>query len=335
MPSYRFGGRRIRSSIALAALEKASGSFSGGAIHVSVAASSASRPAAHERAWTHHWRAVSGATTLSLARQRDGWCLQAPGVAEFAVDTSLERIVITPLSAVAVETLEHLLVDQVLPRVIAHQGACVLHAAAVEACGGAALLVGESGRGKSTWSAVLQGQGHQVLSDDCVVLDTSGSSVRALGTYPSLRLQIDTLRRLYSTATATSPLGADGKVRVPVSRGNLRPDPLAVHAIYVLDEASRDDDDLVVEPLSPPQAHITLISNTFRLDPSVRQATIDLFAKTASIAAQVPVFSLRCRRDLALLPALSLRIVDHLRRQLSPTVSASSIDVAGGFWTTA
>jgi hypothetical protein len=68
------------------------------------------------------------------------------------------------------EAEQHLLFDHVLPLVLAHGGALVLHGAVVSLAGRGAVLVGSSGAGKSTLTAYAWQHGWTVGGDDGAVL---------------------------------------------------------------------------------------------------------------------------------------------------------------------
>jgi len=94
------------------------------------------------------------------------------------------------------ETEQHLLFDHVLPLVLAHRGALVLHGAVVSLAGRGAVLVGSSGAGKSTLTAYAWQHGWTVGGDDAAVLHaTRPPTVEP--TYATVRL----------TPTSTELLG--------------------------------------------------------------------------------------------------------------------------------
>jgi hypothetical protein len=82
---------------------------------------------------------------------------------------------------------EHLLLDHVLPLVLAHRGAAVLHGGVVALGGRGVVLVGSSGAGKSTLTAYLGQRGWTVGGDDGAVL-RAGTPATAEPTYSTLRL---------------------------------------------------------------------------------------------------------------------------------------------------
>ena len=83
--------------------------------------------------WIHHWPPESGALSLALSSKGEGFLLRFPGLADFAISEDGLQIGAWPAPPTSRETLRHLLLDQVLPRVLALQGRLVLHAGAVQA----------------------------------------------------------------------------------------------------------------------------------------------------------------------------------------------------------
>src|SRR5262245_25522327 len=126
-------------------------------------------PEPEDRRWDHAWPAARGGVALRGARHGDAYTLGAPGVADFSIDDEACRIVGRAAEGAARETIEHLLIDQVLPRVLAHRGRLVLHAGGVRTPFGAIAFLGESGAGKSTLCSAMNRAGHRLLGDDGLV----------------------------------------------------------------------------------------------------------------------------------------------------------------------
>ncbi len=84
---------------------------------------------------------------------------------------------------------QHLISDQVIPRLIGHLGGLVLHAAAVSLQGEVLVLVGESGVGKSTLSSwLVVEKSASLIGDDAIRIVTSGDRFNVFGSYPGLRV---------------------------------------------------------------------------------------------------------------------------------------------------
>jgi hypothetical protein len=275
------------------------------------------RPANSTRsAALHGWHTAEGDEILSVSRLEDGFILRFPGVAGFGISPDARTVRPWPAIGTSTETLGHLLIDQVLPRLLAHRGQLVLHAAGIRMFPGMVVaFVGDSGRGKSTLAASFSRTGEPILSDDAIVLRDEGGTVHALATYPSLRLWPDSLNRLYE-ARPDVMLMADYSTKRRVSAPHPADEieestPLA--ALYLLGLPPPEANEVLsIEQVTPRNAVIPLLSSTFQLDVTDRHRTALLFERAASIADRLPVFELRYPRDFRLLPAVRDAINEHI-----------------------
>ena len=254
--------------------------------------------------WAHHW--VDGDDVLlSLALREGGYWLRVPGQADFLIHLQPARIQIWPTITPAPDaaTLEHLLVDQILPRVLAQLGGSLIHASTVRIGSRHVLFLGPSGWGKSTLAGLLYRAGHRVLSDDCVQLvAVPGGRFHAVPTYPSLRLNADSLAAVFPGQIDTAPVASySNKRRIPIaSSGHI--DALAtVDAIYLLGDPAQDGDvdEVRIEPAHPAAVCLALIRHSFRLDLADRDASAAQLRQCGAIASAVPGFELHYPRDHA------------------------------------
>jgi hypothetical protein len=79
-----------------------------------------------EHPWSHHWLSPGGETLLSHCNRDSYHWLRFPGLADFLISADADEISCYPVPAVPEETIRHLLLDQVLPRCLAHQGKIML-----------------------------------------------------------------------------------------------------------------------------------------------------------------------------------------------------------------
>lgn len=277
---------------------------------VHLASPHAPEPGAH----VHTWVEADGSVTLELARTRSGLVLRVPGEADFALSADGRRVMVHPHAPEVDEpTLSHLLLDQVLPRLLAHQGALVLHAAAVDTRGGAVLLVGRSGSGKSTLAAALAGTGLAVLADDAVVLREEGDGLVAVPTYPGLRLQADSVERVGNGAGPARPMARySAKVRIPSPYAQrphtpLNEDPWAarpVAAAFLLDppDGPPEGGDVSVSRLLPADACMLFIRDSFQLDVTDRMRQARQFDQAATAGVRIPVHAVTYPRAYTALP---------------------------------
>ncbi len=133
--------------------------------------------------WIHHRAGNSGDITHSLTRLGEGYLLRFPLLADFVISNDGRRIAGWAARESCRETIRHLLLDQVLPRLLSHQGHLVLHAGGVTSDHGAIVFLGESGLGKSTLCSSFNQAGFALLSDDFLLLS---AQERGNHRYPQL-----------------------------------------------------------------------------------------------------------------------------------------------------
>lgn len=274
-------------------------------------------PLAH---WQHHWRDGDD-VVLSLARAGGDYWLRFPDLADFLLQLGANKVLAWPEVGTDAPTLEHLLVDQVLPRLLAHKSRLMVHGSALAIGGRHALFIGSSGWGKSTLAGLLEREGNTLLSDDCVELIAKGDRHQALPTYPSLRLYADSLDQLFPGIDAAAQVASyTDKRRVPqhaAARAGLGGPTSLVDALYVLGDPALATEATTITPLRPSQTCQALIQHSFRLDLGDRDANAAHFAQCSAAARALPAFSLSYPRDYALGPTLARDIRNHLS-QLPP-----------------
>ena len=156
--------------------------------------------------WFHSWRETDGELVLSCARRiaagaQNGegdapqYLLRFPALADFVIADNL--VTCHPHPDCRDNSLRHLVLDQVIPRMWAHKGHMVLHASAVRLPNGRVVaFIGDSGWGKSTLAAALRMRGSQLLSDDTVSLKAGTGRVQLIPSYTGLRLNEDSIATL-------------------------------------------------------------------------------------------------------------------------------------------
>jgi hypothetical protein len=194
----------------------------------------------------------------------------------------------------APEMEQHLLLDHVLPLVLARNGRLVVHGGVISRDRKGAVLVGATGAGKSTLTAFAWQRGWTVGSDDGAVLFTTDPPT-AEPTYATLRL----------TPTSADLLGIDratcsevvGKVRVD-GRDNhaFHLGAVELRVIAIVEPVRAGEASF--EPLVGVEAHARLFGSTFHAELSrtnLLPATLD---ELASIVETTTVGRLLVPRGL-------------------------------------
>jgi hypothetical protein len=170
------------------------------------------------------------------------------------------------------------------------RGDLPLHAAAVEAEGGAIVVAAPRTYGKTTMAAAFQRAGHRVLSEDttCVRL---GAEPAVVPGPAMLRVRRDVAAELELPSVRRVGESEDRLHYALRDPGGCEPVP--VRAIVFLDVS---DDELALEPVDRPEALRDLWALSFRLptEDDVGRS----FAGVTDLAASVPVHRLRRPLDL-------------------------------------
>ena len=196
-------------------------------------------------------------------------------------DTARRRFEVEPGPA-APGAVAHVVDNFVVPRLIAHDGALVLHAGLVDTGRGAVGFCATSGVGKSTLVAGLGRDGWTLMGDDAAIL-SPGSPPLVRPTYPRLSLWEDSARAVLGHVP---PGGYKHDSRLPESAGAARP----LRALFVLERAEG-----VTAPthraLAPAAATMAIVANSFALDPAEPGFVRRRLDQAGRLRAAVPVLA--------------------------------------------
>ena len=184
----------------------------------------------------------------------------------------------------------------------------LLHSCVVNVDGGAILLMGAPGAGKSTTAGALVRSGFPLVSDDLAALSVVDGEVFVHPGYPRLRLFADSARAsgwnpsTLSRTFVTTLLG--DKCFVDVAGDSFTSTSLRVRAVYMLQPRRADGGPPVITAIDRSEAWPLLAQNIYSsrfLDRSRRFRTI---RDCAMIAARVPLRSVQAGEDLGALNQL-------------------------------
>ena len=254
------------------------------------------------------WQDEQG-TTLASCYTLDGQRrVDVPGVASFRFGAPPESVTAYPLASVRPEVIEDTFRRSVLPIVLQACGTEVLHASAVHA-GGVVALCGVSRTGKSTIAFALSQRGHRLWADDAVAIDLSGPAVVALPLPFEMRLRprAAAFFGVEARAAGAASLGR------PADQADQGPVPLAALCVLSRGEEERRGCGVRIDRLRPPAALPALLGHAYCFsleDAGLKRAMVQHYME---LAARVPVFALRFRPGLELLP-LILDAIEEVAR---------------------
>lgn len=248
-----------------------------------------------------------------IEREACGHLIMAFGqVATFRIrfdDETVSLIAAHPRADQA--TIDHLIDDHIAPRIIATGQELVLHGSAVAIDGRLVILLGQTGSGKSTLGASLHAQGHRLLGDDAVVISETGGALYGESVYPSLRLFPESIEHVFGDPVATTAMAFySDKLQVAADGlGGPQAQRVVLGAIFILTDG---EDGVTFDRLLPADACMTMIENSFTLDPGDSVAAAERMARAARLAAEVPCYELAYPYDFALLKDVSRTIMSCL-----------------------
>lgn len=255
----------------------------------------------HQSATSDSPLSAAAPSDMVLLKVSDGLVLRFVGVADFFIDREGRQIRASAPASVDHATLRHLLLDQVLPRVLAHRDRLIVHGASVAVGDRVICFIGETGQGKSTLAASFHEAGHALLSDDAVMLTSDSGTTLAEPLYPALRLWPESVDGLFEVPPATTPMtqySAKSRVELatPATAAPARP----LGAIFVLEDPHGDEDTdggPSLSPYSPRDGCMAIIANSFQLDAADTQRAARLLQRAGDVAQRVPVYALYYTRS--------------------------------------
>lgn len=231
-------------------------------------------------------------------RTRAGLVLRQPGLVDVLVSAEADVLRYRREPPAPDAALRSALIDQVLPRAIAHRGGLVIHAGTVAIAGRAFCLAGPSGMGKSTLVMAFSQAGHGALADDAARLQPTPRGVDCTPSYPGARLLRDSVAALGATPTGgLVPTLNRGKFRCEVPNGPTGERPLPLGGIIFLDRkpgqeqptpGAEEGPSPKLRALAPAEALAGLMSHTFVLDRADSKTIARLFAQASRIIGCVP-----------------------------------------------
>jgi hypothetical protein len=266
---------------------------------------------------------VDGAVVLQIDDVEHGWRFRFPRLATFRTDLSGD-ILAEPFAGVPQFTVNHLLIDQVVPLHLVLSGNhTVLHASGIRvAVGGeprAVLFLGPSGAGKSTTAAGCVAAGAALLADDFALLDFGRPVPALVPAGVGVRLWGDVLDRVDPSVPRISVLSDVEKKRVllqdatPVDRS-----PVQIAAIVWLGARSGADAQIDIARSAPAFSTIRILEQSFRPRAGMWDADRQSLDRAARLAEAIPVVEAALPASLDDLPSLCGRLLARLEALIWP-----------------
>lgn len=199
------------------------------------------------------------------------------------------------------DLVAHLLLDHVMPRVIALRGDLMLHAAgAVAPSGRAYLFLGETGAGKSTLVTGLVMRGWALLDDDGIRVTDVDGRISAFPGAPGVRLLPDSAAAVLPEVLPGQPIShGNPKRRFPLDADHIRIAAAAapIAGVFLLERSSASE--ATAETLGLAESIGAITEHGFHLADEPAAITRQAFERASALAAAAPVSRITFPTDLA------------------------------------
>jgi len=289
-------------------------------------------------AWLNYWYTLDGSVWLAFAQLGSDYLLRFPGLVDYVVSGNGRAISCYPQQDVPLETVRHLLLNQVIPLALSHLGKLILHASACLTAQGAIAFVGSTGAGKSTLAASFGLRGLPILTDDCLRIEERNGQIVCYPSYPGLRLWPESVEELFDRAPVGEPLAHYTDKKRLVVGDNTAEGPFPLRGVFILANTDEEDEldagDEVNEgdeaeqaseaPVEDEAAQVRItrletsgalletIKHTFQLDNTDRPRISHSFEQYAALARRVPFYQLAFPQRFTYLPAVNQAVLEHL-----------------------
>ncbi len=274
--------------------------------------------------WYLRSRLPGGRIWLRCGKTTGGYVLSFANIADFIINSSGSRVVCCNASGdVSLETIRHLLIDQVLPLVVNLRGCDALHATAVATHRGVCAFMGPAGSGKSTLAASFVLSGYPLVCDDCLAL-SEGTAIMTLPGYPGLRLWDDSIRALGASSRNLKAVAHYTTKSRWQKNHSRRPDFCSttrrLARIYLLERArsSKHSARALIQELAPGDALMGLVKAAYRLDITDRAMLRRQFLFLSSVAERVPVKRLIVPNEFSALSDVREAVLHDLSNRRLP-----------------
>lgn len=261
-----------------------------------------------EPIWFHTWSDPAGQIYISCARLRDSsYLIRYPGLADFHITSALDAVHINPAPKTPTETLQHLILDQIVPRILGQLGRLVLHASAIKLKGNIGIaFLGSSGWGKSTLATSFIQSGSHLITDDCLLMESRKGNAIGIPSYYGTRLYSDSTDELFKTPPAWSKVSHySNKKRLVLPEQTASEAAVYIDALFLLDHPDRKmkQKNIEIKQVKGAEAIMSMIRRTFLIDVKRMDIAAKLFFCAGAIeSCGVPIFSLSFPRTYTALP---------------------------------
>lgn len=207
------------------------------------------------------------------------------------------------------EVLHNYLTGSILPAAHAYTGNLVLHGSCIRVGGTTIGFLGYSGMGKSTTAKAMILRGHQLISDDNLMVNKY-NPVEILAGENHMRLWKDALEHFEENTEKLNKLHPKHDKHVKLIENHTKEVSLKLDILFVLGYGRKHE----IIPLTGALAVTELVAQCKGLLYITADREVQHFFQCSQIAQQIPVYRLKRRRGLNKLDKLCALIEDFVNK---------------------
>lgn len=185
-------------------------------------------------------------------------------VGDILISNDGRRIVCHPFAQTASESFNVYLLGQALSFALVKNGFEPLHATAVVIGDQAVAFLGDCGLGKSTLAGAFLQAGYPLLTDDLLLLQSTGSQVLAYPGPPRIKLFADTARMLLGASTGGVHMNPNTrKLIIPLKQTQVGAHAVPLSAVYVLSTPGEVAGGVRIASLTKREAFVVFLAAAF------------------------------------------------------------------------
>jgi hypothetical protein len=251
----------------------------------------------------------------SHARRPDGSVyIRWDDLFEFVVSADGREVTCGRLENATPESFQNYLLGPVLSFALVKQGHEPLHATVVVVDGKGVAFFGTCGDGKSTLAASFLHAGHQILTDDLLLIGDIDAVPCGFPGPARIKLFPEVAERFQPLDRGRTPMNPHTeKLIVPLAGGEIHDGPVPMHGFFVLDAPATGMPGVSVSPLSASESLLAIVGATFNTRVRSADRLKRQFLAAEQWSARMPVRRLTYPRTLAVLDQVREVIVEEVR----------------------
>ena len=245
-----------------------------------------------------------------IIRREEGVYFYWANLATFLARNGEEILMEIP-EGVALQTVRLPLLGAVFGVLLHQRGMYTLHASGVAIGESGVAFIGEKQAGKSTMAATFLKEGHALLVDDILAINTQVEDfMRVFPGYPQCKLWPSAVEALGKQPEELGALHPQMEKRALLLHDGFTREPVLLRRIYVLEEGAS----IKSERLSNRDAFMEVIKHSYasRFLRGTSAKHVQQFEFCQKLVAHIPVYRLERPRDLSLLVDVVQYVMDEV-----------------------